>query len=241
MREFHEANKRWWEITSDTWKDRVGDTWRKCLTNPEIGLKKSSLELIERYVGNLNERAVCILASGDNLAAFVLAGLGALVTSVDFSEERLRLAESRAEELGLDMKFVQSDVTNVDQISNDEFDFVLSTEGVMVWISELEEYYGEVVRILKSKGIFLSYDIHPFQRPWADHPLKFQMIKPYSHFGPIQFPYDIHSGEVIDQEKDAAHKDEDNCASFYNFHWTMCQLINAVIESGLEIQGRECR
>jgi ubiquinone/menaquinone biosynthesis C-methylase UbiE len=236
MRELHEANKRWWNITSDSWKERAGDVWRKCLTNPEIGLKKSSLELIEKFVGKLVEKSVCVLASGDNLAAFVLAGLGAQVTSVDFSDDRLKLAESRAQELGLKMTFKQSDVTNIDEIPDDVFDLALSTEGVMVWISELGEYYREATRILKPNGIFISYDIHPFQRPWADYPSKFEMIKPYSQYGPIQFPYDILSGKVIDRSKDVDHKNEDNYASFYNFHWTMSQLIVAMIESGLEIQ-----
>jgi len=168
MVDFHEANRRRWDHAASNYKERCGDGWRRCLDDPTLGLPGNILPLLESFVGSLSGKRVCVLASGDNWAAFVLAGLSAYVTSVDFSQEQLNIAAERAIGLGLDIEFIQADVTKLTPIKANQFDFACSTNGVMVWIATPEKYYTEVYRILKPDGVFISYDIHPFQRPWND-------------------------------------------------------------------------
>jgi 2-polyprenyl-3-methyl-5-hydroxy-6-metoxy-1,4-benzoquinol methylase len=67
-------------------------------------------QLITKYAGPLSGKQVCVLASGDNYAAFALAGSGAKVTSVDISPHQLQIAAERAHSLGLTIRFVQADV-----------------------------------------------------------------------------------------------------------------------------------
>jgi SAM-dependent methyltransferase len=224
-----------WEHHAARWKIRRNDDWRRCVTDPSVGLERNTLELIDRFVGALAGKRVCVLGSGDNYAVFVLAGMGAQVTSVDFSEHQLQIAAERADELGLDIEFQQADITELDAIEANTYDFVLSTNGVMVWIATPEQYYAQVQRILKPGGVFLSYDIHPFQRPWSNHPEPFQMVKPYTHTGPIERYYHPESGETYSQPSEIPSGQREAVWSVYNFHWTLSQLLNALKRSGLHL------
>ncbi len=235
MVDIHEANRRMWERHATRWKTRREDDWRRCVTDPTVGLERNSLELIDRFVGALTERKVCVLGSGDNYAVFALAGMGAQVTSVDFSEQQLQIAAERATELGLDIEFLQADITELDSIESNTFDFVCSTNGVMVWIATPEKYYGQVQRILQPGGVFMSYDIHPFQRPWSNHPETFLMVKPYTHTGPIERYYHPESGETYTQPSEIPSDQREAVWSVYNFHWTLSHLLKALMKSGLQL------
>ncbi len=236
MVDFHEANRIRWEHAASRYEDWRGDGWRRCLDEPTLGLERNTLQLIDRFVGSLSGKRVCVLASGDNYSAFALAGLGAHVTSVDFSQEQLNIATERAKELGLEIEFIQADVTEPTPIKANQFDFVCSTNGVMVWIATPRKYYTEVYRILKPNGVFISYDIHPFQRPWNDYPEPFQMEKTYFETGPIESQYDPDSVESHTQYDEGPSEKHSNLLPVFNFHWTISDLLNAIIKSGLELQ-----
>ena len=94
-------------------------------------------------------KRVCQICSGDNLAAFALAAMGAKVTSVDQSEIQLEIARERARELGLAIRFVRSDVAAMGEVEAETHDLVCYTNGVMVWLSDLSGVFGEVRRILR--------------------------------------------------------------------------------------------
>jgi len=236
MVDFHEANRIRWEHAASNYKVRRGDGWRRCLDDPTLGLEGNTLQLIDRFVGSLSGKRVCVLASGDNWAAFALAGLGAHVTSVDFSQEQLNVAAARAEELGLSIEFIQADITKLTPIKANQFDFACSIRGVMVWIASLEKYYTEVFRILKPNGVFILYDIHPFGRPWNDYPEPLQMKKTYFETGPIESQYNPDTVESHTQHGELPPEKQSNLLTVFNFHWTISDLLNAMIESGLELK-----
>jgi hypothetical protein len=106
----------------------------------------------------------------------------------------------------------------------------------MVWIARLERFYSEVYRILKPKGVFVSRDIHPFGRPWNDYPEPFQMKKTYFETGPIESQYNPDTVESdIKHDKSLSEK-QSGLLHVYNFHWTISHLLNAMIQSGLELR-----
>jgi ubiquinone/menaquinone biosynthesis C-methylase UbiE len=88
----------------------------------------------------------CVLGSGDNEVAFALAGLGGRVTSVDISVRRLQVAVERARALGLQLSFLQADVTNLSALKDDSFDLVYTGGHTSVWIAGIREYYAEAIR-----------------------------------------------------------------------------------------------
>ena len=72
---------------------------------------------------------------------FVLAGMGASVTSVDVAQQQLDIAQRRAREFGLAVEFVRADVTDLAAFANNSFDVVYTGGHVTVWVADLSSYY----------------------------------------------------------------------------------------------------
>src|SRR5687768_13542774 len=129
MNERHEANRRHWDKAAAAWqalRDRDGLA-PVCVGRQEAAFEGTAFEQIRRFYPDLGGRSVCVIGSGDNYAAFALAGAGARVTSVDISENQLRIARGRAEALGLRMTFVRSDAARPSGLPAGGFDLVVST------------------------------------------------------------------------------------------------------------------
>jgi SAM-dependent methyltransferase len=235
LNEMHQANRRRWDLASPHYSTRYAGDWRRCLADPSLGFERGSLQLLQQYVGqDLAGKAACVLGSGDNYAVFALAGMGAQVTSVDISQAQLDVAAERAAELGVNVTFVQGDIVDLPMLADDTFDFVCSTNGVMVWIADLAAYYAEVCRILKPSGIFLSYDIHPFQRPWNEPPEPLRMVKPYFDSGPKEWLDDPQTGGAI-LASEASLEERGRRIPTFKCHWTVGELLTALLGAGLEL------
>ena len=218
MNEMHEANRRYWNANAQAWRQlRDQDKlWRRCPTQPECAFAGGALEMIRDLVGELRGKEVCVIGSGDNYAAFALAGLGANVTSTDISEQQLEVAAERAEQLGLEIRFVCADASDLATVAGGAFDLVCSSNGFFVWIAEPLRVLSEVHRVLQVGGYYIFYDVHPFLRPWKDQIWPIQMQKPYFETGPF----------TSDQ----------GGRSVYEFHWTLQDILNALVEAGLSLR-----
>jgi SAM-dependent methyltransferase len=217
MNEMHEANRRYWDANAEAWRqlrDR-DDLWRRCPAQPELAFGGAALEMIRDFVGELRGKDVCVIGSGDNYAAFALAGLGAKVTSTDISAEQLAVAARRAEQLGLEIRFLRADAADLTAFDREAFDLVFSSNGFFVWIAEPRRVMSSVHRVLRVGGYYIFYDVHPFLRPWKDQIRPIQMEKPYFEIGP--FTSDQGGRRV------------------YEFHWTLQDILNALAEADLSL------
>jgi SAM-dependent methyltransferase len=211
MREIHEANRDRWNSTASDWQLLDEDGWRRCATEPGFAFEGEALEVILELMGELAGKRVCVVGSGDNYAAFALAGLGAAVTSVDIAERRLEIAATRAAELGLEIEFVRADAADLGLLAAGGFDLAVSTNGFFVWLTDLRVVFAEIARLVRPGGCYVFYDVHPFQRPWKDQVWPLEMVK--SYWDPV--PYELRDREV-------AHE----------HHWTMAEIMDGLVASG---------
>ena len=222
MNRFHRANRDRWNLGAAEWAashDRRG-TWRIAHRQPEQVFLRQELDL----VGSAEGRDVCVLGSGDNLAVFAFAGMGARVTSVDISAEPLEVARKRADELDLSIEFVEADVTDLACLEDASFDLVYTGGHVAVWVSDLRAYYGEAVRILRTGGLFLINEYHPFRRIWKDSNGSLEVGYSYFDNGPHEYS--------VAEDVDAPAPE--NMVQ-YEFHWTVSEYLNAVIDRGIDL------
>ena len=218
---YHEMNRKRWQAASWEWA-RMHDergTWRNAAADPALVFVSSEMN----FLGDLRGKTACVLGSGDNLASFALAGLGAKVTSVDISQAQLDVAEKRADQLELNISFVQADVCKL-PLSDAAFDLVYTGGHVAVWVSDLLRYYHEASRVLRSGGLIMINEYHPFRRVWKKSTDDLQVGYDYYERGPYQFNYDA----------DILASGPGTYESF-EFHWTISDFINAVIEAGCQI------
>lgn len=208
----HEANRRHWDRSAPRWRElRDGDgLWRRCVDEPAVAFEGGAWELIAAG-GDLRDLRACVVGSGDAYAAFALAAAGARVTAVDISQAQLDVASDRADVLGLHIEFVRADAADLGALASGQFDLVVSTNGFFVWISDLGGVFAEVHRVLKPGGRYVFYDVHPFQRPLIVDNNSLAIEKSYWATGP--------------------HVDGDT----FEFHWTVADLLNALLNSGLTI------
>ncbi|MBI5095730.1 MAG: class I SAM-dependent methyltransferase [Candidatus Hydrogenedentes bacterium] len=223
MNSMHLANQKWWDAASANWA-RGADSrglWPRCPTEPELALCPKALAYFEDATG----KRVCVLGSGDNQVVFALAGLGVAVTSVDISQKQLDVAARRAKELGLSISFQQADVTDLSAFANDAFDSVYTGGHVAVWVSDLQMYYSEAVRILRPGGFFIVDEYHPFRRLWKNSRDALVVENPYFERGPFEY-----------EESAAILQPEPGPWKTYEFHWTVSDYMNAVLKTGCSLE-----
>lgn len=215
----HEANRRRWNAASPGYAamgERSG-SWRKVATEPGWAFQPQELALL----GSVAGKRACVLGSGDNLAVFALAGLGVEVTSVDISEQQLDVARQRVEALGLRVRFVRADVTDLSELEDATYDIVYISRHVSVWVSELRACYREAVRILKTGGLFLVTEYHPVRRIFKDDPERLSVERSYLERGP--FFQEVAEG-LFDRGPGKLRS--------YVCHWTIADLYQAMTDPG---------
>lgn len=219
---FHSTNKDRWEAAAKRWRQAADNRglWRRCPMEP--GLVLSDMEL--HYLADIAGKRVCVLGSGDNQVVFALAGLGALVTSVDIAENQLRVAQARSLELGLSIEFVQADVTDLSALASGSFDVVYTGGHVALWVADLLKYYTEAARIIAPGGLLMISEYHPFRRIWNESQTTLSVKSRYLDRGPFEYDY---TDNVLSREAGPLKS--------YEYHWTVADYLNSVISAGCRI------
>ena len=218
----HEANRKRWDAGSAQWA-RGADSrglWRRCPSEPELVLSPRELQ----YLTGVQSKRVAVLGSGDNQVVFALAGFGAIVTSVDISQNQLDVAERRAQELDLSVSFLRADVTDLTAIDSNTFDIVYTGGHVALWVADIDAYYMEAARILRPDGLFIIAEYHPFRRIWRESQTGLAVESPYFKRGPYE-------NDVTDE----ILRPKPGTLKSYEFHWTISDYINAVLKSGCRL------
>lgn len=206
-----------WNEWSETWyqRYRTDKAIAKIIQTPESAFHRTTYSMINKALPNLDGKKVCVPSSGDNHAVFAFHLMGARVTSCDISERQIENSSNLARKNGWDIEFICDDTMQLSNIKSDEYDFVYTSNGVHVWINDLNSMYNNIRRILKSNGAYMMFDIHPFSRPFAIEKEKITVVKPYDSIGPF----------LIDEVP--------------RLHWRMQDIANAIISSGLCVKHIE--
>jgi SAM-dependent methyltransferase len=89
------------------------------------------------------------------------ARLGATVTGVDVSDEAIAIAQRLADDVGVNARFIRSDVNRLDEVLVDAFDIVYTSRGVMWWVPDLARWGRMIAQYLAPGGVFYMAEIHP--------------------------------------------------------------------------------
>src|SRR2546430_13961128 len=130
------------EATRQAWELRVGvhrDSAFYDLAGFRAGA--STLTPVEREdLPDLAGRCMLHLQCHFGMDTLSMARMGARVTGMDFSEEAIGLARSLAEELGLEARFIQSNLYALTRVLHEQFDVVFTSYGALVWLPDLPEW-----------------------------------------------------------------------------------------------------
>ncbi|OLS31179.1 MAG: Ubiquinone biosynthesis O-methyltransferase [Candidatus Heimdallarchaeota archaeon AB_125] len=190
----------------------------------------NSLHEIElESLGNVKDKTLLHLQCQFGMDTLSWARLGARVTGVDFSDKSINLANELNEHLNLPAKFICSNIYDLPEVLDEEFDIVFTSYGVLCWLPDIEKWASIVSRYLKRGGTFFIAEFHPFLWIFDDeNPEKLEYKYPY-FYGEEPLHYKT---EYTYTEQEEMIENVDN----YNWQHTFSKIITSLIEAGLKIQ-----
>ncbi|MBP2027167.1 SAM-dependent methyltransferase [Acetoanaerobium pronyense] len=119
--------------------------------------------IVEQELGDIKGKKILHLQCNTGADSILLARKGAIVTGVDFSQENIYYAKKLAHEFEIeDIDFICEDVLKLIETHSETYDIVLTTDGVLGWIPDLEKWAEVVSHFLKEDGYFYLHDSHPW-------------------------------------------------------------------------------
>ncbi|HEU5370711.1 MAG TPA: class I SAM-dependent methyltransferase [Ktedonobacterales bacterium] len=157
------------------------------------------------------------------------ARLGASVTGVDFSDVAIALAQSLAEELGLDARFVCSNVYDLSENLSGQFDIVYTGIGAICWLQDLTRWAEIIAQCLKPGGTFYIYEGHPFTAMFENE----QGTTTYR----VAYPY-FQGPEPLRFEPTGDYAEPGFVGTHTSYEWihSISTIINALLRAGLRIE-----
>lgn len=214
-----QANKEAWSKIS---KDHY-EHFKVLLSRADFKLNP----IVEEELGDVCGKKILHLQCNTGADSILLARKGAIVTGVDLVPENIYYARKLAEEFGLNnMEFIESDVLKLMDVHQGEYDIVMTTDGVLGWLPDLNKW-GEVVsHFLKEDGFFYLHDSHPFMLIFDESQLPQGNLIPMYPYFKMTPDLDTSIGGYASETKEAE-----------NYFWghQLSTIINGLLTGGLYI------
>ncbi|MTG98240.1 MULTISPECIES: class I SAM-dependent methyltransferase [Myroides] len=213
------------QVNKKTWNEKVDLHIESEFYNMKDFLKgKSSLNDIELdLLGDVKGKKILHLQCHFGQDTLSLARMGAEVTGVDLSEVAIEKANALTQQLGLNARFICSDIYALPTMLSEQFDIVYTSYGVLGWLPDMFQWAKVVSRYLKVDGKFVLVEFHPFV--WM-YDYNFSEIA-YSYFN-VEDIVEVESGTYADKD---AHK------TFKTVNWnhSLSDVMQGLISNGLTI------
>ena len=191
---------------------------------------RNSLYPLEREaIGDVSGKTLLHLQCQFGMDTLSWARLGAEVTGIDYSDVAIDLANSINEELKLPAKFICSNIYDLPEVLDEEFDIVFTSYGVLTWLPDLKKWGQIIARYLKKGGVFFIAEFHPFSMVF-DEEHKTNLVYKYPYFHTKEPLYFQSEYTYTDSEKLIENVDT------YEWQHSFADILNSLLEAGLSIE-----
>ncbi len=185
---------------------------------------KNVLTPIEQAaLGNVSGQEMLHLQCHFGLDSLSWARMGAKVTGVDFSPKAIALAREINTEVGLDARFVESNIYDLKENLQGQFDLVFTSYGTTIWLPDLQKWAEIVHHFLKPGGVFYMVDLHPsfLQFDFDKHEVAFEYFN---------------RGVITEVEK-GTYADPDADIEMVEHFWShpLSETMGALLDTGLKL------
>jgi 2-polyprenyl-3-methyl-5-hydroxy-6-metoxy-1,4-benzoquinol methylase len=157
MSQWSEEAKKQWDSFSSDWHQKSDTMWEK-------GSRSTILPFLTRHV-SCEHGPVLDAGCGDGYASCKLASQGFTVEGVDIAGEMIRLANDRAKEQQVSVRFQTGDISRL-PFANESFAGILCINVVEFTPSPLQALL-ELKRVLKPDGVLIVGILGPTAGPRA--------------------------------------------------------------------------
>lgn len=215
-----DTNRILWDKKTEIHKDAEFYNLKGFLEG-ETSLKEIELAALKDRVAGKSVLHLQCHFGQDTLS---LARLGAEATGVDFSETSIALGRSLNEQLGLDARFVVSDIYSLPEKLAGQFDFIFTSYGVLTWLPDLDRWAQVVAHFLKPGGIFYIAEFHPTLYMY-DHEKQKIGYRYFDHIDPYE---EIEQGTYADTNADIAQRE-------YFWSHSLATVIQSLLKQKLQV------
>lgn len=213
-----EANRRSWAtLAADHY-----EAFKARLLHSESTLSETQ----RRELGDIRGKRLIHLQCNTGADTISLARMGARVTGVDLVPENIHYARKLAADLGVDdARFIESNVLEIMDKHDEQYDIVYTTEGVLCWLPDLYLWARNVSHLLAPDGYLYLLDGHPFFMVWDEEALPELVVRyPYFH-------KTADRGEWI-----GGYASEAKQAVNYCWNYTVGEIVTALSQAGLHVE-----
>jgi len=222
------TTKKYFDVNKETWNKKVSIHAEsefydvESFKNGETSLNSYELEELGEVEGKSLLHLQCHFGQ-DTLS---WSRLGAKCTGIDLSNEGINEAQRLNKELGLDAKFVESNLYEVPDKVEGQFDIVFTSYGVVGWLPDLKTWGEIIANKLKKGGVFYMIEFHPIV--WM-----FDFLQT-----PPKLTYPYLQSEVTYEEYQGTYTNSDANITSKEYGWNhgLGEVISALTSAGLEIE-----
>ncbi|WP_379136341.1 class I SAM-dependent methyltransferase [Paenibacillus sp. sgz500958] len=231
------SEELWNEDTYSAWTSRFGtpaEAAAKLRKDPA-----GKLYPLYDYFGDVTGKKMMNLMGSNGMKAVALALLGAEVTVADFSEANGRYAADLAQEAGVQLDYIVSDVLKLPEEKLDgSYDIVFAEQGIVHYFTDLRPFMDIAKRLLAPGGTFVLRDFHPVTTKLISSRGSTAKVRKHKVTGDyfdttleekkVSYSKYLPDGGIA---PGSAHQ-----SSVYWRRWTLGEIVTAAAESGLIIR-----
>jgi SAM-dependent methyltransferase len=235
MAQEHESNRQAW--------NEAASYYRTGLESSIELIKRGGMTFCEPEIKHLNalrggsmNRCIHLqCAAGTDTLSLLNFGAKEVI-GVDISEEMIRLAQSKSTLLGLNAKWICSDILNTPSDLNGTADLVYTGKGAINWMMDIQAWAKVIARLLKAGGVLYLFEGHPFTYCF-DMNASELMIDPVWRGYFSEIPYEskdwpeTYVGKLKETENDQTTK--------FEKAWPVSRVIDSLLQAGLVLQRFE--
>lgn len=213
--EDHETNRHAWNQMVEWHLDHAEYRTQEVIDGG-ISLKRIELDTL----GDVSGKSLLHLQCQFGIDSLSWVRRGAIVTGVDISDQAIKRAEEIRDKARLEATFIRTDIFDLHNLLDEQFDIVFQSYGTHCWISDIDRWGKIVARHLKPGGMFFIIDDHPGKVMFYDPPLNYFATKP----------------DRYDNPADYCQTDKHVEGQLVEWQHPMASIINALIKAGLTIE-----
>lgn len=217
------------EINRKSWNKRVEPHSKSDFYNNSAFLKgETSLKEIElALLPDVKGKSILHLQCHFGQDSISLARMGASVTGVDLSDKAIEKANHLAEETNANARFICSDVYELPNHLDEQFDCIYTSYGVIGWLPDVDKWAEIIRHFLKPGGQLIFVEFHPVVWMYDDD------------FTKITHRYFTSDPIIETQEGTYAEKQAELTLDYVFWNHGMAEVIQALINRGIEIEMLE--
>lgn len=223
------------DLNSDAWDEEVkrNNYWTRIASKEEIDnardgdvqIRVSPMKYVPlEWINGTKGKDVLLLAGGGGQQTPILASFGAVVTTLDNSQNQLNQDKIALSRFDLSAKLIKGSMDNI-ELPDDSFDYVINPVSIN-FVDSAECVFKEVNRVLRKDGTFIFGVANPvlylFDEKIQEKKLKIKYTLPFS---------DETAKSEKEKKEMIKHRDT------FEFSHTLDSLIGGLLRSGFIIDG----